>query len=260
MALSNWDTLAYGPDGAPCDGSMHGFGSAGVEIYKNWIYIHSPKMWTDCSPFVKDTIAAMNHGDISIGDIQIYAARGPQNGVMVLVVSSKCPPKGPVEYRFMGGVGCSAYSDPTPIVMEALGVKKEDWGDIIHFSSYEDGEDWEILSCYPKDSGKDDILDDTTFKIKSRPEFEAQNIGVTQETRDFFINWLETEAAPDLYVDDVDDFVQWLQKIKEAPSQRFNQGDAFFVGPEEAATKVGEAEDTIMSKALKPKKIKPTPP
>jgi len=112
MALSNWDTCAFDTDGNPCTGSMKGWrNGTWVEIYKNWMYVHDKKMWTNDRPYIKDTICEFTEGEIRLSDFEIYGKRGPQNAIFVYVESHKFNHK-TKEYmiRRMAGIGCSGYS------------------------------------------------------------------------------------------------------------------------------------------------------
>lgn len=49
-----------------------------------------------------------------------------------------------------------------------------------------------------------------------------------------------------------DSFKKWFESIDWESLMRFNQGDAFFIGANNASTKIGEQNnETIITKALK---------
>jgi hypothetical protein len=70
------------------------------------------------------------------------------------------------------------------------------------------------------------------------------------ETFEAFKKWLETEISEEYGYNK--SFQKWFESIDWKSLMRFNQGDAFFVGSDDASTKVGEQNDeTIITKALK---------
>jgi len=102
MALSNWDTMAVDLGGNPCGGSFASPQGVTVEFYKNWLYIRDEKAWVEGRSFVKSTVAHVNSGDLSYGDVHIVAVRGPQGGVYAVVTSG-------YGEKQIGMVGCGVY-------------------------------------------------------------------------------------------------------------------------------------------------------
>jgi hypothetical protein len=81
MAMSNWTLLAFDNEGAPCSGEAEFPSGLRVELYKNWVYLHHPQMWTENQSFVSDTIAQVNSGDLNIGGVNIIVERFRGNGI-----------------------------------------------------------------------------------------------------------------------------------------------------------------------------------
>jgi len=114
MALSNWDIMAFGPDGKPCNGVLEGIdGQGSVEIYKNWVYVHHPKMWYEGSYFINDTVASIREGTVAIGSFRIHnICPNYQQAVFTFVQTYSFGDSargGRSESRFMAGIGCYAY-------------------------------------------------------------------------------------------------------------------------------------------------------
>lgn len=103
MALSNWDTLALGLDGAPCHGTVVSPLGVSVRFHKNWLYVLDPTGWQAGGRFVEPTVMSIEDGTLHYKDVAIYAERGPQEGVYAAVST------GPLGRAVLGMVGCSVY-------------------------------------------------------------------------------------------------------------------------------------------------------
>lgn len=237
MALSNWATMAFDNDGAPCDGTMECLSQlCSAELYKNWLYIHSTKMWCEGGSFIENTIASINEGDIQLGDLHILATRGPQHAIFVLVTSKLYPPGGATVSKRMAGLGCNGYGDLVPALAAHLGVDCAEWAYINHMSSYGPEGDLVGLSCYATRDGQE------VFQNFTMPRAEAERlaldmepwVGVLPETADAFWAWLESVC------DEVDQADAWIATMKANASRPFNQGDAYFVGTEAAMERSAE--------------------
>tara|TARA_Y100000310_G_scaffold56232_1_gene51652 strand:+ start:51558 stop:52133 length:576 start_codon:yes stop_codon:yes gene_type:complete len=105
MALSNWDTFAKDFDNNSVPGVFE-TEQVKVEIYKNWLHITAGEMK-----------ATIHEGNITIGDVEIFAVRGPQNGVYVY-----CRTGYEHNDTIKGMVGCGVYGYEDE---EFIGVTKE---------------------------------------------------------------------------------------------------------------------------------------
>ena len=249
MALSNWDTLAFDTDGQPCDGVLEGFDGASAEIYKNWLYVRDPKMWHEKRGFIEPTIAQIDSGEVTISEFTIHATRHSEQEAMFVLVA--CHRYEPRDVRWMAGIGCSGYSNPSEAIARAAGVDLTVWQPISYGSSGGGGEEpHHIVVCEAADGRSE------TFAVPMKPEdeLEAQWIGVTEETRDAFFAWLGG------YVDTYNGPSQeWLATCRESGGLRFNQGDKYIAehalgaGPGEGdiATPVGAAQEPLFMQMIK---------
>lgn len=112
MALSDWDTLAFGPDGKPCNGVFEHPNGCSIEIYKNWAYIHAPKMWQEgYSSFVYPTIAEFSEGSINICNFSSVAMRHEDQMSIFIFASYGEDIDGEYQSKYFAGIGCSGYED-----------------------------------------------------------------------------------------------------------------------------------------------------
>lgn len=241
MALSDWDTLAFDQDGNACAGIIKGADGANVEIYKNWLYVRDPQTWTPESQFVEPTVANVNDGTVDIAGFHIEASRhSEQQAIFALIVHSDSN-----EPRWMAGIGCSGYSDPTEAIARAAKVDLGKWEEIRYGSRHGPNGNFHMLYCFSGDRMQE-------FQVPWNDDLEAQWIGVLPETRDAFFAWLEDKVRDG---GDGGPNRAWLAKCRENGGLRFNQGDMFFanaVGVEaaEIATRVGEAADPILMQMI----------
>ena len=106
MALSNFDTLAIDQDEVSVLGVFEYQGIT-AKIYKNWLYIGNEAGYWPDSGYTKPFIMTIYEGLVTYGSVQIWAVRGPQDGIYCTVWSSnhKGTPK------TMIGCGVYGYSD-----------------------------------------------------------------------------------------------------------------------------------------------------
>jgi hypothetical protein len=117
MALSNWDTMAINKNGKPIAGRFTTPSGVTLEIYKNWAHILDTKAWTkEDSHFVEPVIMTIQNGYLTYKDLEIYAERGPQNGIYVLAFWKDYVgdgPKGMDNIRMIWGgmaaIGCYGF-------------------------------------------------------------------------------------------------------------------------------------------------------
>lgn len=108
MALSTWATMALDSDGN-ANSSLESFHGIEAEIYKNWIYLRSKKMWVPGGGFTEPVIASIDHGDLRIHDLDLKIARCElQQAVFIYAESSDFREK---KAKWMAGIGCYGYDD-----------------------------------------------------------------------------------------------------------------------------------------------------
>ena len=244
MALSNWDTLAFGPDGKPCDGTLKGFDGQTASIYKNWLYVGDPKMWHKDRGYVKPIIAKVSSGDIRLADFTISAVRGPQDAIFVCVECRHyLNPKdySKVNIRRMVGIGCYGFDDPTERMAADLNISLKG-KDYVHRSGMEaGGEKHTFLDVLNAKNAPP-----TRYKLPYNERYNSQWVGVLPSTLENFKRWLRK-------VDTAPDFVAWLKTLGIA--KRFNQGDAYFVKKIggvalETSTPIGKNDKPVLQKVL----------
>lgn len=221
MALSNWDTVAFGEDGKSCRGDFkHPRTGVELELYKNWVYVRSEAMWDEqASYFVNNTIAQIEEGTVSLGGWEISAARGSQNSVFLLASYTEKNGEGRYVSRFVGGISGSGYKDRVWEVLTNLGREAEAdqyWGE---FSKWDGKEHTYNLKNY--DTGEEIVFHRES--IDGKYDYAADWIGILNSTVNEYIKWVESLTDPD-----DKSLVEWLNKVKDAEKLRYNQGDAYF--------------------------------
>jgi hypothetical protein len=250
MALSNWDTLAFGPDGKSCNGVLKAIDGKGyVEIYKNWIYVHHPDMWVPGGPYVKDTIAQIQSGDLTLGRFHISAIRGrQQQSVFVFAYTWTYQPQ---EIKFMAGIGCYGWGDEIPKYAKAMKVDVSKYDDVYTGSGMDEkGKTYHSLMGVKKDG----TMEEFKLDRKEGDGLEADFIGVDYYTKEEFMEWLDKEVENSYIFDK--EAKEWLEKVKAGSKEalRFNQGDQYLAGRlgfEVPATKIGEQRETILTGVIK---------
>jgi hypothetical protein len=258
MALSNWDTMAFGPDGKPCNGVLKAVvGNGYIEIYKNWLYYHNKEMIVKDSMYSGDTITEINSGLITIDHMTIHAARGRyQQAVYMLAYSWKYgKTTKETVLKAMCGIGCYGWSDDEAHKLaHAMNVNIRKYKDVYTGSGRDkDGVSYHCLTCIKEDGTMED------FRLNKTPEnegkFDPVFIGVRYETEEGFFEWLEEEIDKNVAIFDRE-LKEWYTEVQKnrGSGLRFNQGDQYFakhLGFETPATKVGEQEDTILTGVIK---------
>lgn len=251
MALSNWDTIAFNDDGQSCNGTVVSEHGDSIKIYKNWIYVRSPDMWKKAGArYIEPTIAEVWEGNIKLAGFNIEAIRGPQNGIFVYVEH------GPWENRQrFAGIGCSGYRDRLGEYLKAnnIQVTKDDmWVESSGCGNEEDPTHWqysfENITCRDE-NGNNPTRHVYHDEATDGPyDYSADWLGVKKETVQEFLSWLENRESRKY---PPKGYFEWLDIIKNTEHLRFNQGDAFFIGAENAASNVGSVKPTILSQVIK---------
>jgi len=270
MSLSNWDTMAFDKGAKPCDGVLKSHTGSKVEIYKNWAYVHDKSMWCKGGPFVEDTIAQVWDGRITISNFIISAKRYElQSAMFVFAITKKYvyhPDENGkdeydhTEYDWMAGIACCGYDDCTERLLLAAGKDPKDYEgcDVCCGSSHGPDGDFIVLTKFSEE-GVEELV---KLPQDEYEHLDSQWAGVTPELHTEFIKWLEGEVE-DCEMNR-DETREWLNKVKTADPVRFNQGDAFFAENlgmplETVGTKIGEAEESVLTQALKDDEIEETP-
>lgn len=236
MALSNWDTLSIGPDSKPSDGTFILPDGRGIEIYKNWLYIHDATGWHEGLKFVQPIIGEVIEGNCVIAGIRIRAVRGPQSAVFF---------HAKVDGDVVGGIGCYGFLGALEYLKRHRielydQIPAEFRGEhVVEFSS--SNETWGLATiAYGKVAQY--IID------APQPKLEELWVGVERHTLTAFLDWLEDEVQSG-WLD-----ATWYQNIKQEELLRFNQGDAFFaasgIADGNIATEVESAEAPVIAEVI----------
>ena len=103
--MGNYDEFALTHEGKLSDGTFKTPMGVRIYIYKNWLYIYDQHAWRTGS-FAEPTVAEIKEGVLRYFDLNVAAARGPQEGIYFAAWTG---------YRHLGdfdgivGVGCYAY-------------------------------------------------------------------------------------------------------------------------------------------------------
>lgn len=242
MALSNWDTLTFGPNGKPSNGSYKSpITGIIASIYKNWLDVRENGL----------TRLSINSGDLYYSDFSIDADRyKKQNAIFVFIKCSYENKKGKLVTQYFGGVGCYAYignaeylrrNDPE-FLAKALKKAGAEWFDP---DVHEAMDYWSSngIDDAPE-SGFEIWKDDSLVRVPLGDVDYDTFVGVEASTYQAWLEWVESK------INEYDkDAKKWLTKVKQATPIRFNQGDAFFGA--KAGTPIGEANEPLLTQMLK---------
>lgn len=216
------------------------------------MYVHDAKGWVKDRSYVEPVIAEVSHGSIRINGLDIQAKRGPQSAIFVYVETTKwCDKKNedgsyPHEIRRMAGIGCYGYDDPIPRMCASVGIKQEEYDDIMQGSRWDGKKSTELLFC---------TKDSKTQEFEVAKDLGSKFVGVTPETYKEFITFLDEIGKERGEYDK--EFHAWLEKVKKSEPLRANQGDMYFANhmPEIAengvGTPVGKADEPVLTKISK---------
>lgn len=251
MALSDYDCLAFGPDGKPSNGVLNCPDGQSVEIRKNWLYVHDKKMWHKDRGYIKHTIAQFNEGDIHIAGLSIIGKRGRQENIFfVFVEYNAYPGKGKHISLHMAGVAAYGWDDPTNRILKAWGKRlpphKEKF---LGWLTTAEGKKFVTIDLLVKGkNGKEKFLPEVV-KLKQTARLDTRWTGLTKSTTKEFFKWLAQVA---------DDYgkpaKEWFAKINQKKALRFNQGDAYFaqhLKKSIPATRPGKATTPVFMKVVK---------
>lgn len=237
MALSNWDSCAVDQNGeSTAPELIHNENR--VQVYKNWLYVareHGDN-W--------DTYGEITEGRAGFGGIDIFAMRGPQNGVYaVLSTLEDIDGKSKLVGKLM--VGVSGFGE------RRHGQKYADWVGVLPGS----------LEWFSKQLNALDIDDPFGFKeleeiwAQGEREMMGQGIAALDKYREGMLETKkEREHDPANWNYVIDDLPYELRKVSFAKAERFNQGDAYLaekIGIPLIPTKPGEAAPSLLSQMIK---------
>jgi hypothetical protein len=233
MALSNWDTLAFDHEGKPSDGTFKNEIGNSVDIYKNWVYVHAPKMWVEGgASYINPIVARISYGDLQFAGFEIFASRGPQNSIFVVVMSHQSEGYGDENYKVEGGIGGSGYMGVDDICEKAgIALPEGDWG---------------MVSSSTEDGGWEHHLLNWETGEQINHSIETEWIGIKKSTLDAFFAWTKTL--------DRERVSKWAVKCMGQEAMRFNQGNAFLVehaGMDLEATAPEESAAPILEQMVK---------
>lgn len=228
MALSNWDSIAWGNDGT-CQVAACDFGNdMTAELYKNWVYLHLPG---------RKYPIHIQKGFLK-GGFALAVERGPGESVFVLLKHG--------DRQLFGGVADYGYSDPVPKMLDHFGVKLTDGQEASYSSGRDEDGEYRCLTIY--EFSEMHVLD--RFYVRENLEaFEPEFVGVTQERINAFFEWASSFEYK-LYFPDLD---EWLERCQASDPLRYNQGDAYFAGhldQDIPSSAPGEAQPTVLSNVV----------
>lgn len=236
MALSNWDTAAFDTEGKPSVGEIK-IDDLNFTIYKNWLSVAR-----DLKGEFHKSVASINHGNLTLEGVEIFAERGPQQSVFVYIYNY-----GDNEIKF-AGIGCYGFLDDLENIKRNYPQTHDE---IKHTLLAEDeeiaftGYNKKYLTLYilPKDKESKKKSREVKINLPEGADLDATAwVGVEQPTMDKFIEWLK----------EIDE--EYAAKINVKEILRYNQGDAFFAdhgGIDIPATEVGTPSTPILIQALK---------
>lgn len=223
MALSNWDMLAFGVDGQPCEGWLENpSGNVRIEIFKNKIRVHKDAV----------IIATVFNGEVEIERFRIEAVRyEPQDAVFCFAHYCEFDGSRPINLH-MAGIGCSGFMEeidwlranhPEEHARISAQIEAMD-GQQIDGACEENGV-LEFSIRIPSGLGYRFECISTSPSIKA-PTAEDLWTGVLPSTVVAFRSWLTTIVEPDSpWISD--SLKQWYRLVQATTPLRFNQGSAY---------------------------------
>lgn len=129
MALSNWDSASWGPDGKPADGVFRMQGKAELEIYKNWLYVHDPDAWVDEHEYCEPTIMGIQEGNLRYAGTNIVSSRHDNQDSCFVYAFRVTYSSGHARYTNFAGIGCYGYTS----TCRYIGVSDETYAAFIEW-------------------------------------------------------------------------------------------------------------------------------
>jgi hypothetical protein len=228
MALSNWDCLAYTLDGIGGSAATNHSGHT-LAIYKNSLLMQHDGKY----------VAHITHGEIHVGDWEIRAWRGPQDGVYVVARAARYDTDGEHHDKaLLVGCGVYGYTDPTERYREVAEAKGID-PDALMVSAEVDGTRTVV-----------GFVDHQMVLVAENPP-PSEWVGVQPSSLGYLRTVVDeaTDALADTWAADALDAVPWRSLT------RSNQGDQYFkdqdVALGDVATRPGEARRPLLEQVLR---------
>lgn len=279
MALSSWDIFALNKDSEPIRGYAENHNGVGIEIYKNWIYIHDemakrginqiqdqafdPEYANHRYNFTGSVAMQLQEGFLRYGGWDIYVERGPKNGAYVVAESHQTDhdaidDDGKKTYPTIRQdliVGCGVYGYMSDFELyreelEADGINVEDLEQLdimtAHsgFLSNDTADDEVEFIAFYKDAPEDKQVEVVWSGKEKNPIFVGVNIECTDFLQEVIVRSKQHIWSP----------CNTLDEIDLSRGLRFNPGDAFFADNvkelDVSATAVGEAETPLLGRIL----------
>jgi hypothetical protein len=240
MALSNWDSLAIGPDGKSAKTSFK-IGEHELEIYKNWLYVIKGEDEKD-----RDVVQ-INAGDIHTGPFSIQAKRGSQDSILFVASHYIGKDEDSENWgrRYFAGIGCYGFGDRFEEYCKLKGIEYIPY----EFSTSIEGKSYVGYWDKEKNPGDREVL------VEIEEEFDLNPwVGVLPETLEELKSYIQEVLEPDLEWNKNE--AKWFNSIDWDNLTRANQGDLFFqdkLGLEPQETLVGEQGTPIIMKMIKGK-------
>ena len=243
MALSNWDMTALGFNGSSVEPllDIDGFH---IDIYKHWLHIEkqeeTPMAFYDGKLFLQKE----SHG------ITIHGLQKDDAGFFLVEYWDNEKE----ETSYWAGMGCYAYDDNVPRIIEYLKNRGEDVPDSVsseHIcvgSTHTTDDYGKRLSYHTLDFFGENYSSQNNFTISEEDweayGLESKAVGITPETYQEFLDWLESFSdSKEIYGFD---YQSWLKKAKHAQPYRCNQGDRYLIGYEASFSELGKAEENTV--------------
>lgn len=231
MAASNWDTMAFDKDGSPGKGSILSPTGIKVSIYKNYVTVDKG-----------DThLASIDEGRLRIGDVRIEAVREEmQNSVFLFARYDVYKDGEPPLRRWMGGIGCYGFDDPTDRILAAAGLTLEEGQWAMTGSLFVPGREKSVeIQVFSIPSADPKLI--KKVEIPYSKEYDSKWVGVTPELEEKYHDWIAKCEAVEQGFDD--EPRAWARMCREKRGRRINQGDVMFGDAD--GTPAGQATDPI---------------
>lgn len=242
MALSDYVHMAFDTNGKPC-GSDFAFKSGfKAQLYKNWVYLHHPRAWKTLKKpsYIKDTIAQINSGSMTIGDVYMYLERTKdKKGCMVFMYTSNYSKK-KTTHEIFSGMAVSGWDDEIMLNLKRLGRPESERHDFEWSTSSGPGDEHQMIK-HAKGTFK------TLEEIDIPPtDYESLWLGIDKNRLDEFHTFLKSVCEDHGMMD-------YAEKVCETEATAHNPGDVFIasaLGLDLKPTKAGKKSLPLLTKAL----------
>lgn len=224
MGLNDFDALFVNSNGKCCKGIITSKNNTSVKIYKDWIYVNDPSMFSPRYGWENNCVLKIDHGNVNIADFHIIAVRST-NGKAVFVIAITHN-----NTKWMAGIGCNGYEDNKQKIANFFGVDLNKYEQVYVLPDFA-GEPT-TLECLRKiitKKGVGMIKEVYKTQLYEGSELYSKYVGVTQELLDEFLMWLSTVKT---FINE-EQYAEWLNKIKNKTLLRYNQGDGYLIKDED---------------------------